>query len=107
MADEQGKPLSTDLIPSPPAHAATGAEKPKACVACGHHPGGIGMGIACLEREVVRLRRLLRDVPGMTSELGTLRAGVARMKAMGGATAAALDLLDTLAATARAPGGPT
>jgi hypothetical protein len=59
MADDKGKALAAELAASPPAHAPTGAERPATCVACGAWHGGVGAGVLCLQREVLRLRTLL------------------------------------------------
>lgn len=95
MADDQGKVIAIALVPSPPAHAPTGADKTNHCVACGHYHGSVGVGARCLENEVRRLRKMLADFPAIAAELRRYRSGVARAYALG-ATGAGLDLLDAL-----------
>lgn len=58
------RPIAPSLAPSPPPHDSTGAERPKACIACGFVHGGIGEGRICLENEVRRLRAQLRALSG-------------------------------------------
>lgn len=80
MADDKGRAVSTELAPSPTAHAPTRADKPKNCVACGHYHGSEGMGRICLENEVHRLRRMLADFPAQAAELRRYRGAEARVE---------------------------
>lgn len=59
-------PISPVLLPSPPSHASTGAERPPPCRGCGHVHGSEGVALRCLESnlteargEVERLKRII------------------------------------------------
>jgi hypothetical protein len=57
VADEHGKPLAAELVPSPASNAPANVDAPyPICVGCGGWHGGVGAEINCLRTSVLRLR---------------------------------------------------
>lgn len=96
MADDKGKLVAVELAPSPPPHASTAPERPRNCVACAQYHGSEGQGRLCLENEVRRLRRVLRDARDESETLDRFRSTLTRAFAFGLATPDARMLLDAL-----------
>jgi hypothetical protein len=61
MADDKGNALSPDLLPPQRPHGSTAHDKPKPCIACGGHHGGVNAKFLCQENEILRLRAVIRQ----------------------------------------------